>query len=115
MHYKTTERRNKTMIRPLTKERFVAFIRQYPDPEKWDEDAVWEANLKYEALFDKYFPMTYYTGDVDVPPELEDYPLIGTICLWHAIMDCVENKKEYEIDPRILELERDPNVCGIVG
>ena len=28
----------------------------YPYMEAWDEVALWEANEKYGALFDKYFP-----------------------------------------------------------
>lgn len=103
------------MIRPLTMEIYNDFLRRYPNPEKWDEDAVYEAQKKYDELFDKYFPMTYYRGDGEYPEELKDVPMLGTILLWHTIMDCVERGEEYEISPRIRELEKDPNVCGVYG
>ena len=64
----------------------------YPYMEACDEVALWEANEKYGALFDKYFP-ELTTLETLLPPELEDYPLMGTVCLRHAIMNCEEKRR----------------------
>lgn len=103
------------MITPLTIERFNDFKRRYPDSKNW-EDAVAEANDKYDELFGKYFPITYYSSaQIEIHPDLKTYPSIGTVCLWHAIMDCVERRQEYEIPASLLKISNDPNICGVIA
>ena len=88
----------------------------YPYMEAWDEVALWEANEKYGALFDKYFPELTTLETLLPPPP-------GTLRFsahWHRLSSACHHglrgeKKEYEIGPRILELEKSPSVYGIDG